>query len=70
LPRKRGDIPVTTGSGQEYSVVAGTTFPATPFNGVTIKNSPEQISAVCVPIVIVGPTVTISVKVAPVHVTD
>ena len=70
LPGFATVIPVTLGADHEYCVVEGTTLPAIPFAGVTKKVSPEQTAAVCVGIVIVGPTVTMSVKVDPVHVTE
>ena len=39
-------IPVTVGADQAYVTLLGTVLPP-PFVGVTVKEEPEQISAVC-----------------------
>ena len=59
--------PVTLGTVQLYVVPAGTT-PLVPFTGVIVKGAPLQADAVILVIAGLGLTVTITVKVAPVHV--
>ena len=59
--------PVTNGAGQLYVVPAGIT-PLVMLTGVTEKGVPLQADAVMLIIVAAGRTVTINVKLAPVHV--
>ena len=61
--------PVTTGAAQLYVVPAGT-MPLIPFAGVEVKVASLQITFVIGVIAGTGLTVTITVKVAPVHIPD
>src|SRR5664279_345486 len=61
--------PVTTGTPQVYVVLAGT-IPLTPFTGVTVKAVPLHADPVIAVTAGPGLTVTMTVKVEPVHVPD
>jgi len=61
--------PVTTGAFQLYKVPAGTT-PFVPLVGVTVNNTPLQLTPVIAVTLAVGLIVTVTAKLAPVHVPD
>ena len=61
--------PVTTGALQLYKVPAGTT-PFVPLVGVTVNNTPLQLTPVIAVTLATGLIVTVTAKLAPVHVPD
>ena len=61
--------PVTVGALQLYKVPAGT-IPFVPFVGVTVNNTPLQVTPVIAVTLAVGLTVTVTVNVVPVQVPD
>ena len=56
--------PVTVGALQLYKVPAGT-IPFVPFVGVTVNNTPLQVTPVIAVTLAVGLTVTVTVNVVP-----
>ena len=61
--------PVTDGVLQLYKVPAGTT-PSVPLVGVNVNNTPLQVIVVIAVTLAVGLIVTVTAKLAPVHVPD
>ena len=61
--------PVTVGTPQLYRVPAGT-MPFVPLVGVTVNNTPLQLTPVIAVTLAVGLIVTVTAKLAPVHVPD
>ena len=61
--------PVTVGADQLYKVPAGTT-PFVPLVGVTVNNTPLQLTPVIAVTLATGLIVTVTAKLAPVQVPD
>jgi hypothetical protein len=61
--------PVTVGTDQLYKVPAGT-IPFVRFTGLTVNNTPLQLTVVNALITAVGLIVTVTVNVAPVQLPD